>query len=121
MAQEKFLQVPGWLKEFLADPFQRWLAVGLVLAAVFMSVQEYRQKQQLPTQEQQISFFFHPQCPHCREQKKFIPYMQEKYPELHWVFYDTSHSQNVELLPSMLAEKGKPTANIGVPMTVIGP
>lgn len=121
MAQEKFLQVPGWLKEFLADPFQRWLAVGLVLAAVFMSVQEYRQKQQLPTQEKQISFFFHPQCPHCREQKKFIPYMQEKYPELHWVFYDTSQSQNVELLTSMLAEKGKPTANIGVPMTFIGP
>ena len=121
MAEEKFLQVPGWLKEFLADRFQRWLAVGLVLVAVFMSFQEYRQRQELPVQEKQISFFFHPQCPHCREQKKFIPYLQAKYPEMQWVSYDTSQPQNIKLLTSLLAERGKPTGDIGVPMTFIGP
>jgi len=121
MADEKFLQVPGWLKEFLADPFQRWLAVGLVLLALFMSYLEYRPKQQATTSGKQISFFFHPQCPHCREQKKFIPYMEAKYPEISWVAYDTSQPENITKLTSLLAERGQSTKSFGVPMTFIGP
>ena len=121
MAEGKFLKVPEWLKDFLADPFQRWLAVGLVLVALVMTFQEYRPKQQTTTEGRQISFFFHPQCPHCREQKKFIPYLQAKYPELPWISYDTSQQENVKLMTSLLAERGQPTGDLGVPMTFIGP
>ncbi len=121
MADEKFLQVPGWLREFLADPFQRWLAVGLVLTALFMSYQEYRPKQQAATAEKQISFFYHPQCPHCREQKHFIPYMEAKYPEVSWVAYDTSQAENIKKLAALLENSGLSTKSFGVPMTFIGP
>ena len=121
MADEKFLQVPGWLREFLADPFQRWLAVGLVLTALIMGYREYRPKQQTATADKQISFFFHPQCPHCREQKKFIPYMEAKYPEISWAAYDTSQQENIRKLAALLENSGRSTASFGVPMTFIGP
>ena len=122
MADKKFLAVPGWLKDFFADPFQRWLCLGLVVLGLVISFQEYRGRQQLPTAGgKQISFFFHPQCPHCREEKKFIPYMQAKYPEIVWASYDTSRPENRKLLASLAAKSGYPARQLGVPMTFIGP
>lgn len=122
MADKKFLAVPGWLKDFFADPFQRWLCLGLVVLGLVISFQEYRGRQQLPTAGgKQISFFFHPQCPHCREEKKFIPYMQAKYPEIVWASYDTSRPENRKLLASLAAKSGYPPRQLGVPMTFIGP
>ncbi|MGB5233266.1 MAG: hypothetical protein WBN83_17260 [Desulfoprunum sp.] len=122
MADKKFLAVPGWLKDFFADPFQRWLCLGLVVLGLVISFQEYRGRQQPPTAGgRQISFFFHPQCPHCREEKKFIPYMQAKYPEIVWASYDTSRPENRKLLASLAAKSGYPARQLGVPMTFIGP
>ena len=119
---KKFLAVPAWLRDYFADPFQRRLFIILLLLGIALTVLEYRGRQQLPTTGgKQISFFFHPQCPHCREQKKFIPYMQARYPEIPWASYDTSQPENRRLLIKFAAKNGFPRRDLGVPMTFIGP
>ena len=122
MADTRFLAVPGWLREFFADPFQRWLCLGLVVLGLAISFQEYRGRQQTPAAGgKQIAFFFHPQCPHCREQKQFIPYLQARYPEIPWASYDTSRPENRQLLTEYAAKSGYPPRQLGVPMTFVGP
>jgi len=121
MKQATFLTLPDWLRDIIHDPFRRYLFLGLILLGIGLSCLEYRKEGQIPPHQQQIAFFFHPQCPHCREQKLFIPYLQAKYPELSWVQYDTSLPENVRLLNEFIAKSGHLIATIGVPMTFIGP
>jgi len=115
------LNIPDWLREIIHDPFRRCLFLGLILLGIGLTCLEYQSGRQLTPHQQQIAFFFHPQCPHCREQKLFIPYLQAKYPELSWVQYDTSLPENVRLLTDFIAKSGHPVTSIGVPMTFIGP
>ncbi len=121
MKQAAFLTIPDWLREIVNDPFRRYLFLGLILLGIGLSCLEYQREGQLTPNQQQIAFFFHPQCPHCREQKDFIPYLQAKYPELSWAQYDTSLPENVRLLADFIAKSSDPLATIGVPMTFIGP
>ena len=121
MNQAAFLSIPDWLREIVNDPFRRYLFLGLILLGIGLSCLEYQREGQIAPHQQQIAFFFHPQCPHCREQKLFIPYLQAKYPELSWAQYDTSLPENVRLLADFIAKSSDPLATIGVPMTFIGP
>jgi len=121
MKQATFLTLPDWLREIIHDPFRRYLFLALLLLGIGLTCLEYQREGQLAPHQQQIAFFFHPQCPHCREQKLFIPYLQAKYPELSWAQYDTSLPENVRLLHEFIAKSSDPAATIGVPMTFIGP
>lgn len=121
MNTSAFLKVPNWLKEFLADPFRNYLIAGLLLLGVVISLSESHNRQIVNQQEKEVSFFFHPQCPHCRKQKLFNPYLQAKYPEVAWKSYDTSHPENAKLLADFVAKSDRPATNIAVPMTFIGP
>lgn len=116
-----FLKIPDWLQEILADPFRKYLILSLCLLGVFLSIFENNYRQQLNPQEKEVSFFFHPQCPHCRKQKDFNSYLQAKFPELTWKSYDTSIPENARLLAKIVAKTGRPTTDIAVPMTFIGP
>jgi hypothetical protein len=116
-----FLKVPGWLKELLADSFRRYLILGLVVAGVGLTFYERSQQRQVSLQEKQISFFFSPQCPHCRLQKEFNAYLQAKYSEISWRSYDTMLPENLELLASLVAKSGGGKQDVAVPMTFIGP
>lgn len=116
-----FLKVPGWLKEILADPFRKYLILGLVFVGVALSFYERTHQRQASLQEKQISFFFSPQCPHCRLQKEYNAYLQAKYPEISWKSYDTMRPENLELLASLVAKSGGTTKDVAVPMTFIGP
>ena len=121
MQHAAFLEIPDWLRKIVADPFRRTLFLGLILLGIGLSLLDYQRARQVAPHQQQIAFFFHPQCPHCRAQKIFIPYLQAKYPELAWVHYDTSLPENVRLLAALIAKSDAPTTTIGVPMTFIGP
>ena len=121
MNNAAFLNIPDWLREIVHDPFRRYLFLGLILLGIGLSCLEHHREAQFAPHQQQIAFFFHPQCPHCREQKLFIPYLQAKYPELSWVQYDTSLPENVRLLTDFIVKSGHPVTSIGVPMTFIGP
>jgi len=121
MNRSTFLKMPAWLREIAEDPFRRYLILALLLLGCGISFHEYRNRPHTAPPEPQIAFFFHPQCPHCREQKALIPRLQAKYPEIPWIGYDTSIPENVQLLTNTLAKHGLPTTEIGVPMTFIGP
>ena len=99
MRQNTFCTVPEWLKDLLNDPFRRILFLALILLGIGIVIVESSKPvgESIPNQHQ-ISFFFHPQCPHCRAQKAFIPYLKAKYPELKWKYYDTSLAENSRLL-----------------------
>lgn len=122
MTAPAFLSCPVWLKDFLADPFRKYLFLFLFLFGLFFYINEHHQHQhQAATQEKHVAFFFHPNCPHCREQKKIIPYLKAKYPEIPWLEYDTSHLQNSKKMREYIENSGQSTFRLGVPMTFVGP
>ncbi len=121
MGNSNFLKIPGWLRDILNDSFRRYLFLALILLGIGLSLVEHRNRQEIVPQEKSIAFFFHPQCPHCRKQKAFIPYLQAKYPEIPWTYYDTSIPENVTVLATYLATNGLPPTDTGVPITFIGP
>jgi hypothetical protein len=121
MHKTAFFQIPDWLRTIIADPFRRALFLCLLLLGLGISWHEGREQQHSTSQEHQIAFFFHPQCPHCRAQKAFVPYLQAKYPEFTWTLYDTSEPDNVRLLAELLARNKRPRTQGGVPTTFIGP
>ena len=122
MTAPAFLSLPVWLKDFLADPFRKYLFLLLFLFGLFFYINEQNQQQhQAETQEKHVAFFFHPNCPHCREQKKFTPYLKAKYPEITWLEYDTSHLQNSKKMREYIENSGQSTFRLGVPMTFVGP
>ena len=121
MQHAAFFKIPDWLREIIRDPFRRRLFLALILLGVGLSCVEYQRPGHIAPHQRQIAFFFHPQCPHCRAQKAFIPYLQAKYSELSWTHYDTSRPDNVRLLADFIAKSGRPDRSVGVPMTFIGP
>jgi hypothetical protein len=113
--------VPDWLRDIIDDPFRRTLFLGLIVLGLAIFILESRETIHIESNPHHISFFFHPQCPHCRAEKAFIPYLQAKYPELSWQFYDTSIPENSKLLQTFIRRSKQPDLPPGVPMTFIGP
>ncbi len=113
--------VPGWLRAIIDDPFRRTLFLALILLGLAVMLLESRGEVQTGVNSRQINFFHHPQCPHCRAQKAFIPYLQAKYPELSWQFHDTSLPEKAKLLQTLIRQNRQPDLPPGVPMTFIGP
>ncbi|MDD2462618.1 MAG: hypothetical protein PHI97_01345 [Desulfobulbus sp.] len=113
--------VPDWLRGIINDPFRRTLFLALILLGMTVFFWESRKPNEMKDQGQyQISFFYHPQCPHCRAAKAFIPYLKAKYPEISWKFYDTSLFENGRRLEHFIRKSTQPNLSGGVPMTFIG-
>jgi hypothetical protein len=93
----------------------------LVLLGVGLTAYQQLTPPTVASVHNQIAFFFHPQCPHCQQQKTFIPYLQAKYPQMAWTFYDTSTPENASLLFTSLQQRGRSERAVGVPVTFIGP
>lgn len=121
MAESYFFSRPAWLKEILADSFKKKVILFLCLLGLGLySFEKYHDAASRPL-DNQITFFFHPQCPHCKRQKEFNPYLKAKYPELHWAEYDTSLKKNAKLLVEFIEQSKSKSKRIGVPMTFVGP
>jgi hypothetical protein len=122
MAAPVFLALPVMLRDFLADPFRKYLVLFLILfGCIFSLIEQQQQERQGEAGEKHIAFFYHPNCPHCREQKKFIPFLKAKYPEIAWLEYDASLPQNFQKMRRYVENSGQGTLRIGVPMTFVGP
>jgi len=64
-----------------------------------------------------IFFFGTPTCPHCQEEKKFLPKMEEKYSNLEVQYFDVTGFKGKNLF-SQIAEEYGLSGN--VPVTIIG-
>jgi len=122
--KKTFLSLPDWLSDILADSFKKYLCLLLICAGiyqVFITDSRDREIQDGNFTENQIHFFFHPNCPHCRAQEKFNQYLSSKYPNLTIIAHDTSVPTEANLLPLLAEKKGIPKDRLSVPATFIGP
>lgn len=117
-----FLAVPSWLKEILDDPFRRYFFLALFLLALILIVrgEEKRPNEGLVSQDA-VHFFYHPTCPHCRAQKQFNLYLQQKYSELSIIAHDTSRPEEASRMLAMARERGVAPERLAVPITFVGP
>ena len=115
-------RVLPWAHDFLADPFRKYLCLALVL--IGMVVGWFGQDTDSILTEpagRTVQFFFHPNCPHCRQQKIFNQYLKAKYPEVAFVEHDTSHPEQARMLADLLQKRAPARKKATVPLTVIGP
>ncbi|MFA6907551.1 MAG: hypothetical protein WC263_01870 [Candidatus Micrarchaeia archaeon] len=109
-------------KEAWGDPFSRFLvliiAAGALYALAFSATVGPVAPQQFSGNATlDVHFFYHPACPHCKEQMPYNQQIAQDYPDARWVYHDTSDSAQVGLMDSMLASLGKEQE--GVPTTII--
>lgn len=117
-----FLIIPAWLKGILDDPFRRYFFLFLFFLALSLIVRgEERRPQQGLVSEDAIHFFYNPTCPHCRDQKQFHLYLQQKYSDLSIIGHDTSRPEEVGRLVALGREHGIQSESLSVPITFVGP
>jgi thiol-disulfide isomerase/thioredoxin len=67
-----------------------------------------------------IHFFFSPTCPNCANEKPFLEYLKQKYPDLEFKNYNTFEKQSIDFLKEMYQEYDVPAQEQGfVPITFI--
>ena len=121
MSTMDLFRLPDWLKEIFADSFKKYLVLVLCLLGLSVYAAEQYLAGMPNSTARPISFFYHPQCPHCERQKEFNPYLKAKYPELQWSEYDTSQKENLRILSDFLKQSGRSQDLLEVPVTFIGP
>lgn len=121
MTERLFLSLPSWLKDIFADSFKKYLILLLCFIGLGIYTTEQYKAETSFSKIADVSFFFHPLCPHCQKQKIFNTYLKAKYPKLHWAEYDTSKKENNQLLAEFSERNDGKLQRIGVPRTFIGP
>ena len=109
-------------RETLDDPFNRSLILIIAIAASYALAFSATLEPVAPQQFSgnvtlNVNFFYHPACPHCKEQMPYNQQIAQEYPQAKWIYHDTTDSAQVELMDSMLAALGK--KHEGVPTTII--
>ncbi len=118
MFRFEFFSIPHWVKEILSDPFKKFLILFLFILGLAIYTAERYQASSAVAEIKQVTFFFHPQCPHCHKQQKFNAYLKTKYPQLKWAEYDITIEKNAQLLTKVVEDTH---SAMGVPRTYIGP
>jgi len=120
MRELEKISLPDWLRVIFTDSFKKYLILFLIfLGLAIYTVQQY-QKESANTEFKQISFFFHPSCPHCQKQIEFNSYLKTKYPKLKWAEYDITIPENAKLFAEFI-KRSSQIEHRGVPRTYIGP
>jgi len=111
------------IREFLSDDFNLYV---VLLAAVlglyslaFAPVPEPFSPQQFGEGNASlyIHFFYHPGCPHCKEQVGYNQIIAEEFQEAVWAYHDISRENESLFFSQMLQGLGRNAT--GVPTTVI--
>ncbi len=102
------------LKGIFKDKFRFFLILSLFLIGIALLINTRDAAQG----SGYVQFFFHPQCPHCREQKPFNEILMKEYPDIKWAYHDTSNPEEAALLAKLAKERG--ITNIGIPATFVG-
>jgi len=91
------------------------LQYGLLSIFGFVALNFTVSAQQIPT----LDFFHGCECPHCQNQRKWLPTLREAYPDIVINEYEVWHdTENQALWATRLAEIGETPS--GVPSNVIG-
>ncbi|VVC01653.1 Uncharacterised protein [uncultured archaeon] len=108
---------------FFSDPFNRFVAL-LVAVLAFYSFAFAPAAPPIVPQHAvganasvEIQFFYHPACPHCKQQIGFNQEIADEFPQAYWVYDDVSKDSENRLFSETLARLGK--NRTGTPTTVI--
>lgn len=118
----------GEIKNFLNDPFNKYLALALVLLGMFLLFSPSQQEISLPSenglalnqsssQPLVIDFFYLPTCPHCAEQKPFNQKIASEFAEVKIVYHDATDPKELELLRKLMQEHNLDSSQLAVPAT----
>jgi hypothetical protein len=126
--------VINYLKRLYQDPFKRYLAIGLaILGAVLLVVgdqqlqpveepdQQPRPEEPAPAEREplEVHFFYHPGCPHCKDQESFNRELAERYPSLYFVYHDGSQPGEYKILTQMIEGTGVTEEELDFPLTIV--
>ncbi len=112
--------IAGILKEIISDKFKRYLLLFLTITGLFSffypQIQEIRIKHIEPFE---IHFFFHPNCGHCKEQKKFNAVIEENF-LVKFINHDVSMPSENALFHELVDKYKVNPTHLGVPATFFG-
>jgi len=111
-----------WVDGMLPDSFSRFLALLIIVAAGYAlafapTVQPIAPQEFSGNATLAVDFFYHPACPHCKEQMPYNQQLAQEYPNAKWVYHDTSDARELALMEQMLSALGREPE--GVPTTII--
>jgi len=109
-------------KETFADPFNRFLILLIMVAAGYAlafsaTVEPVAPQQFSGNATLDVHFFYHPACPHCKEQMPYNQQLAEEYPAAKWSYHDTADPAQNEFMVNELEALGRKQE--GVPTTII--
>ena len=113
-------KISNWIKKIYADPFKRYLIILLIVIGLFLI---FKGEGAVPVTSDEglaVHYFFHPECPHCREQKPFNQYLMEQYPSVAFIQHDVSDPKESALLRDFASKQNIPLETLGVPATFFG-
>jgi thiol-disulfide isomerase/thioredoxin len=115
-------QIAKMAKDAWNDPFQRMLALVIAVGAAYAfafsaTIEPLAPQQYGGNATLDVDFFYHPACPHCKEQMPYNQELAREFPGAKWVYRDTSDPAQNELMGAMLKKLGKEKK--GVPTTII--
>lgn len=114
------------LRGFFKDSFNQKLFLVLLLLGVVLTVQDYYfvpQEDPTPsgnyTSNVTVDFFYHPQCPHCKNMKPIIAELERDFPDVRFSYHDTSIEEEKQLMIDIAESHGMSTEKLFVPATFI--
>ena len=107
-----------WLGKIFKDRFNRHLAIGLLILGLFLIAYNPSAQQEAKEGAMQVDFFFHPSCPHCKEQKGFNEELKAEFPEAAFIYHDVTDPKENDLFRQFAEKYGM--SRLAVPATFFG-
>jgi len=76
-----------WIEKVYADKFKSHLLIILIAIGLFLIFRSTETVEQTPD-NLAVDFFFHPACPHCKEQILFNEKLIDKFPNVNFIYHD---------------------------------
>lgn len=112
------ISLKDWARMTYKDKFKRYFLLSLVFAGILLLVLHLTPSQF--SGEGEVIFFYHPNCPHCKEQKPFNDELKKKFPDVKWVEYDVTKPGTREIMLEYAKKHDVDPSRLGVPFTIFG-
>jgi thiol-disulfide isomerase/thioredoxin len=107
------------LDEFFSKPFNRYLAVALLVLGLLLYFAAPEAAEEQPTAKLTVHFFYAPGCPHCAAQENFNEKLVSEFPDVKIIRHDVTIPEEYRRLLIMAQNFSIPESGLGTPMTFI--
>jgi len=115
------MKITDEVSGFLATPFNRNLAIILLIIGSALLALDYSAPQQADySGKLAVHFFYSPTCPHCAAQEPFNDKLQSDFPDIIIVRHDITVPSESRLLLIMAQNFSMGPESLGTPTTIFG-